>query len=127
LRSWSDWLKRTMEDRIITVKNAPSGKYRLRRQNPVSNCPLTAAIAAIGGKWKLIILYHLSAQACHFAQLGRLMPGIRPKVMAQQLRELEADGIVSRTETGPIPAPVIYALTSYGRTVLPLVEAVRSW
>ena len=52
---------------------------------------------------------------------------ITPKVLAEQLRELEADGLVERIETGPVPAPVIYRLTAYGKTVLPVVESVRVW
>jgi DNA-binding HxlR family transcriptional regulator len=98
-----------------------------RRVNPVSDCPLTAALAAMGGKWKLIILYWLAAEPRHFAGLRQLMPSISQKVLTEQLRELVADEIVVREETGPTPAPVIYSLTPYGRSLLPLVETVRSW
>ena len=98
-----------------------------RRQNPVSDCPLTAALAAMGGKWKLIIIYWLAAEPRHFAALRQLMPSISQKVLTEQLRELIADEIVAREETGPVPAPVIYSLTAYGRSLMPLVESVRSW
>jgi DNA-binding HxlR family transcriptional regulator len=109
-------------------KKAPSGNHsRLRRPNPVSGCPLTAALAAIGGKWKLIILYWLEQSPKHFAALRREMPGISQKVLTQQLRELVNDGIVRRQPKGAIPAPVEYSLTEYGRSVLPLVEGVRLW
>ena len=101
------------------------------RRNPVINCPLTATWAAVGGKWKLTIIYWLAEQPRHFAglrrQLGDVPIGVSQKVLAQQLRELMADGIVMRTRTGAIPAPVIYALTEYGETVLPLVENARVW
>ena len=99
----------------------------VRRQNPVSDCPLTAALAAMGSKWKLIIIYWLAAEPRHFAGLRQLMPSISQKVLTEQLRELMADEIVSRAETGPAPAPVVYALTDYGRTLLPIVEAAKSW
>jgi DNA-binding HxlR family transcriptional regulator len=98
-----------------------------RRPNPVSDCPLTAALAAVGGKWKLILIYWLAESPRHFAALRRLMPEISQKVLTEQLGELIGDAIVVRTETGKVPAPVIYALTDYGRTLLPLVESVRSW
>jgi DNA-binding HxlR family transcriptional regulator len=109
-------------------KKAPSGNgTRRRRPNPVGGCPLTAALAAIGGKWKLIIVYWLAESPRHFAALRQAMPGISQKVLTQQLRELVNDGIVRRQPTGAIPAPVEYSLTDYGRSVLPLVEDVRLW
>lgn len=98
-----------------------------RRANPVSDCPLTAALAAAGGKWKLIIIYWLAERPRHFSDLRRLMSSISQKVLTQQLRELIADDIVDRRPTGPAPAPVVYSLTDYGATLIPLVEAVRSW
>jgi DNA-binding HxlR family transcriptional regulator len=88
---------------------------------------LTAAFAAVGGKWKLIIIYWLSQGSLHFGGLQRLMPSISHKVLTQQLRELEADDIVKRNPLGPVPAPVVYRLTEYGRTLLPLVELARAW
>ena len=97
------------------------------RPNPVSGCPLTAALAAIGGKWKLIIVYWLAESPKHFAALRRVMPGISQKVLTQQLRELVGDGIVRRRPKGAIPSPVEYSLTDYGLSVLPLVEGVRLW
>ena len=98
-----------------------------RRQNPVSDCPLTAALAAMGGKWKLIIIYWLAESPRHFAALRQLMPDISQKVLTEQLRELIADDLVRREETGPIPAPVRYSLTDYGQSCAPLVNSVRSW
>jgi DNA-binding HxlR family transcriptional regulator len=55
------------------------------------------------------------------------MPSISQKVLTEQLRELMADGLVARAETGPAPAPVVYSLTDYGRSVLPIAEQVRAW
>jgi DNA-binding HxlR family transcriptional regulator len=98
-----------------------------RRRNPVSDCPLTAALAAMGGKWKLIIIYWLAEEPRHFAALRRLMPSISQKVLTEQLRELMADGIVERAETGKAPAPVIYSLSAYGRSITPIAETVRQW
>jgi len=88
---------------------------------------LTAALAAIGGKWKLIIVYWLAESPKHFAALRKVMPGISQKVLTEQLRELVGDGIVQRQPTGVIPAPVEYSLTDYGRSLLPLIEELRLW
>jgi DNA-binding HxlR family transcriptional regulator len=98
-----------------------------RRANPVSDCPLTAALAAAGGKWKMIIIYWLAERPRHFAALKAEMSSISQKVLTEQLRELIADDIVAREETGPAPAPVIYSLTDYGRSLIPLVEAAKQW
>lgn len=103
----------------------------IARPNPVTNCPLTAAWAAVGGKWKLTIIYWLAQRPRHFAalrrQLDAVSEGISPKVLSQQLTELIADGIVERRRTGRTPAPVIYSLTHYGDSVLPMLELVRRW
>jgi DNA-binding HxlR family transcriptional regulator len=113
---------------MSSIKKAPVGNHaRAVRLNPVSGCPLTAALAAIGGKWKLIIVYWLAESPKHFAALRRVMPGISQKVLTQQLRELVSDGLLRRQPKGAIPAPVEYSLTDYGRSVLPLVEDVRLW
>ena len=111
-----------------SIKKAPAGNpARPARANPVGGCPLTAALAAIGGKWKLIIVYWLAESPKHFAALRQAIPGISQKVLTQQLRELMSDGIVHRQPKGAIPAPVEYSLTDYGRSVSPLVEQVRLW
>jgi DNA-binding HxlR family transcriptional regulator len=97
----------------------PSGND-LVRANQASGRPLTAAWAALGGKWKLIIIYWLADAPPHFAGLRRLIPDIYAKVRAEQLRELVADGVVDCRATGPAPDPVIYSLSDigqrYGRT-----------
>jgi DNA-binding HxlR family transcriptional regulator len=111
----------------VSKKALSSNHQESARPNPVQGCPLTAALAAIGGKWKLIIVYFLAESPKHFAALRHAMPGISQKVLTQQLRELMSDGIVNREPKGAVPAPVEYSLTEYGRSVLPLVEGVRVW
>jgi DNA-binding HxlR family transcriptional regulator len=109
-------------------QNAPRGAYRRPpRANAVPDCPLTAALAALGGKWKLILVYRLSRGDQHFGALERRLAPISHKVLTDQLRELEADRIVERRESGPVPAPVTYRLTDYGKQLLPIVESVRLW
>jgi DNA-binding HxlR family transcriptional regulator len=113
---------------MSSIKKAPAGNHiRLRRSNPVGGCPLTAALAAIGGKWKLIIVYWLAESPKHFAALRQAIPSISQKVLTQQLRELGSDGIVHRQPKGAIPARVEYSLTDYGLSLLPLIENIRLW
>jgi DNA-binding HxlR family transcriptional regulator len=111
-----------------SVKKAPLGNHaHKRRANAVEGCPLTAALAAIGGKWKLIIIYWLAQSPRHFAALRRLLPEVSQKVLTEQLRELIGDGIVHRQAKGAVGSPVEYSLTDYGRSLLPLVEEIRLW
>lgn len=111
----------------VSKKALSGNRQEQARPNPVEGCPLTAALAAIGGKWKLIIVYFLAESPKHFAALRQAMPGISQKVLTQQLRELMSDGIVNREPKGAAPAPVVYSLTEYGRSVLPLVDLARIW
>ena len=110
------------------AKKAPGGnRSRVARANAIPGCALTAALAAVGGRWKLFVVYRLEEGPRHFAGLRRSLPDVSAKVLAQQLRELQADGIVSRERSGPAPALVFYALTPHGRSVLPVAEVIRRW
>jgi DNA-binding HxlR family transcriptional regulator len=118
----------TVASRIVTTKKVPAGnRPRAARANAVSGCALTAALAAMGGRWKLFVLYRLAAGPLHFAALRRSLPEVSAKVLAQQLREMQADGLVDRAPRGPVPAPVVYALAPHGRSLLPVAEAIRRW
>lgn len=108
-------------------KTARQGAYLLAKSHPLAECPLHAAFVAVGGKWKLTILYWLARETHHFSALLRRVAPISHKVLTEQLRELEADGLIERLATAPVPAPVQYCLSDYGRTVLPLVENARIW
>lgn len=108
-------------------KNAPAGAYHAAPPHPLAHCPLHAAFRTVGGKWKLTILYWLAREPNHFSGLQRRVAPITHKVLTEQLRELEEDGLVEREVTGPVPAPVQYRLSEYGETVLPLVEEARRW
>jgi len=118
----------TVASTIVRTKKAPAGnRGRPARANAVSGCALTAALAAMGGRWKLFILYRLADGPLHFAALRRSLPQMSAKVLAQQLREMQADGLVEREARGPVPAPVVYALAPHGRSLLPVAEAIRRW
>ena len=121
-------MEATVASALATTKKAPAGnRPGVARVNAISGCALTAALAAMGGRWKLFIVYRLSDGPMHFAALRRSLPEMSAKVLAQQLREMQADGLVQRKARGPVPAPVIYALTPHGRSLLPVAEAIRRW
>jgi DNA-binding HxlR family transcriptional regulator len=121
-------METTVASTIVTTKKAPAGnRPRVARTNQVPGCALTAALAAMGGRWKLFIVYRLADGPMHFAALRRSLPEMSAKVLAQQLREMQADGLVDRKPRGPVPAPVVYALNAHGLTLLPVAEAIRSW
>jgi DNA-binding HxlR family transcriptional regulator len=91
-------------------------------------CPMTAALAAVGGKWNLIILYWLALKPRRFYELREAMPSISQKVLTQTLRDLEANGLVVRSSSGRRPPTrVEYSLSSHGESLVPVVEAVRAW
>lgn len=81
----------------------------------------------IGGKWKPVILFHLNLGMRRNGELRRLIPGITQKMLTQQLRELERDGIVSRTIHATVPPRVDYALTDGGRSLEPVLRAMADW
>ena len=121
-------MEATVSSAVSATKKAPEGnRPAVARVNAVSGCALTAALAAMGGRWKLFIVYRLSDGPMHFAALRRSLPEMSAKVLAQQLREMQADGLVQRKARGPVPAPVIYALTPHGQSLLPVAEAIRRW
>jgi DNA-binding HxlR family transcriptional regulator len=109
-------------------KKAPAGnRPRLARPDPLADCPLNATFIAVGGKWKLTILYWLGRESHQFRQLQRRVAPVSHKVLVEQLRELEAHDLIRRETSGPVPAPVRYMLTEYGETLRPLIETVRIW
>jgi len=91
-------------------------------------CSVELALQVIGGKWKPIILWHLHVRDTQrFGQLKRHMPNVTQKMLTQQLRELEADGLVRREVYPQIPPKVEYSLTQLGRSVLPVIDQLSRW
>jgi DNA-binding HxlR family transcriptional regulator len=97
------------------------------RETEATGCPLTAALAAIGGKWSLILLYWLEIEPRRFNELRRLVPDISHKVLAETLKILEREDLVARAARPGRDAHVEYRLSTHGRSVVPLVHAVRAW
>ena len=90
-------------------------------------CPVTTTLSVIGGKWKPIILYILEDEKKRFGEIKKLIPGITQKMLTLQLRELEADEIVTRKVCPVVPPKVEYSLTEYGRTLTPILDAMAEW
>jgi len=90
-------------------------------------CAIEASIEAIGGKWKGVILYHLALGTKRFGELQKLMPAVTQTMLTRQLRELERDNIVQRVVYAEVPPKVEYSLTSFGRTLQPVLKALENW
>src|SRR5262250_247636 len=93
----------------------------------LSECPVRATIDVIEGKWKPIIVNELKQRTLRFGQLERHMPEVTRKVLTEQLRELEDDGIIKRKTSEKRWERVEYSLTSYGRTLVPVLTLMAKW
>ncbi|WP_050183080.1 winged helix-turn-helix transcriptional regulator [Domibacillus robiginosus] len=92
------------------------------------NCEKELTLAVIGGKWKMLILWHLGKEGTkRFNELKSLMPGITQRMLVNQLRELESDFIVHREVYPVVPPKVEYSLTDQGRTLMPILESMYDW
>lgn len=91
------------------------------------NCPVDATINMIGGKYKSLILWHLISATLRFGELRRLIPQATPKMLTQQLRELEEDNLIARTVYPVVPPKVEYALTDLGKSIRPILSAMYDW
>lgn len=91
------------------------------------NCPVDATLRLIGGKYKALILWHLIDGPLRYGALSRIIPQATPKMLTQQLRELEADGLISRTVFPVVPPHVEYALTAFGESLLPVLRVMYAW
>lgn len=90
-------------------------------------CGTDAAMDVIGGKWKVLILWALNERPCRFGELRRELPGVTEKVLAAQLRELEADGIVHREAYDEVPPRVEYSLTPLGTSLNDALAPLATW
>lgn len=90
-------------------------------------CTVSVTLGVIGGKWKSLILWHLSFKTLRFSQLQRRLSTVTQKMLTQQLRELEADGLVHREIYAEVPPRVEYSLTERGRSVVPILEMMCQW
>lgn len=90
-------------------------------------CPVQATTNVLAGKWKVLIVWHLSFGSRRFAEIRDLLPGVSEKVLTDQLRELEHDGVIKRLSTNTMPARVDYMLSDAGYELIPVMEAMCNW
>lgn len=90
-------------------------------------CPVQAVLNLIGGKYKTLIVWNLFGQTLRYSQLQRVVPKATPKMLTQQLRELEADGLIARKIYPVVPPKVEYRLTEQGESLKPILEAMYTW
>src|ERR1700733_10296738 len=92
-----------------------------------SNCPFTRAIGTIGNKWKPIIINVIGTRTIRFGQLDAIIPHITRKVLTEQLKELEEDGLLERLAFKELPPRVDYRLSEKGLAFLPILESIKEW
>lgn len=92
-----------------------------------NHCPVGATLDLIGGKYKALILWHLAKSKLRFSQLNKLIPGATAKMLTQQLREMESQGLIHREVYPVVPPKVEYSLTDLGKSLMPVLIAMRDW
>lgn len=90
-------------------------------------CPVETTIHLIGGKYKAVILWHLRNQVLRYSELHRLIPAATPKMLTQQLRELENDRLIARKVYPVVPPKTEYSLTGLGKTLIPILRTMCDW
>lgn len=90
-------------------------------------CPVSATLELIGGKYKALILWHLAEDKLRFSQLNKLIPSATAKMLTQQLREMESQNLIHREVFPVVPPKVEYSLTDLGRSLMPVLVAMRDW
>ncbi len=90
-------------------------------------CPVELSLSVVGGKWTALVLWHLRGGTRRYSEIRRAMPGITHKMLAQRLRELEADGLVHRKVYPVVPPHTEYTLTREGERMVPALEAMQRW
>ncbi|MFG1228658.1 winged helix-turn-helix transcriptional regulator [Xanthobacter wiegelii] len=98
---------------------------RPKRHDAKSGCAVEVTLSVIGGLWKPLILFHLMPGKLRFMELTRRIPNATQRMLTLQLRELEADGVVDRRVYPQVPPKVEYELTSFGRTLTPVLLTLR--
>nr|WP_278184033.1 helix-turn-helix domain-containing protein [Gilliamella apis] len=99
-----------------------------KEHQPITCCPVDATINMIGGKYKSLILWKLMTETTlRFSQLQKEIPTATPKMLTQQLRELEANGLINRHVYPVVPPKVEYSLTNFGKSIKPVLESMYTW
>lgn len=104
-----------------------SSTIQENKQYALEQCPVTYVMEKIGGYWKPIILYHLSKGTKRYSELKRAIPAVTEKVLIQHLKQLENDGLVIRESKPVVPPYVTYSLSTSGKGLMPVIDAMAYW
>lgn len=91
------------------------------------HCPVEVSMDLLSGKWKCLMLWHLNDGTKRYKELERIVPGVSQKMLTQQLKELEKDGLITRTVYPEVPPRVEYSLTQLGKSAFPILDMMHSW
>ncbi len=97
------------------------------KKEELPECPVATTVQLIGNKWKLLILRNLRMRPWRFNELQKSLDGISQKVLTENLRSMEADGIIVRTVYAEVPPRVEYSLSELGDTMRPILDAMEKW
>lgn len=99
----------------------------VKTKDELPECPVATTVSLIGNKWKLLIMRNLLVRPWRFNELHRALEGISQKVLTESLRQMEADGIITRTVYPEVPPRVEYALSELGETMRPILDSMQEW
>ncbi|MCW8931194.1 MAG: helix-turn-helix transcriptional regulator [Gammaproteobacteria bacterium] len=98
-----------------------------KKDKDYSQCPIETTLALVQGKWKVVIMFRLMDKPRRFNELSRLLPNITQRMLTNQLRELEKDGLVHREIYPQVPPKVEYSLTELADSLIPILLSLRDW
>ena len=110
----------------VTFKKEVLGVL-MKTKDELPDCPVATTVALIGNKWKLLIIRNLLVRPWRFNELHKSLDGISQKVLTESLRQMEADGIITRTVYPEVPPRVEYALSELGESMRPILDSMQAW
>ena len=110
----------------VTFKKEVLGDL-MKTKDELPDCPVATTVALIGNKWKLLIIRNLLVRPWRFNELHKSLDGISQKVLTESLRQMEADGIITRTVYPEVPPRVEYALSALGESMRPILMSMQDW
>ncbi len=111
----------------ITFDTISSKSMKAREYNSRTGCAVEATLDVIGGRWKAVIVFYLLHHKMRFGELKKRLPNVTQRMLTLQLRELEEDGVLTRTVYAEVPPRVEYELTEFGRSLKPVLIMMRDW
>lgn len=102
-------------------------EYIFKLRDKTFHCAMDITMNYIGGKWKTVVLWYLRNKTFRFGELKKHIPDITEKMLSLQLKALEEDGLVKREVFAEVPLRVEYSLTDFGKTLVPVIEAIAKW